>query len=56
MTVDLRQGHRIKMDWLRAQPNAADTKYAKLICSDRPLSIRVDAQRREGVVFWGEAD
>ncbi len=54
MTVDMRLGHTINMDWLRAQPNAADTKYAKLICSDRPISIRVDAQLRKGVVFWGE--
>jgi len=54
MTVDLRLGHKIKMDWLRAQPNAAETKYAKLIYSERPISIRTDARRRKGVVFWGD--
>ena len=54
MTIDLRLGHRIKMDWLRAQPNAADTRYAKLICAERPISIRADARRRKGVVYWEE--
>ena len=53
MTVDMRLGHRIQMDWLRAQPNTADTRFAKLICSERPISIRADAQKRTGMVFWG---
>ena len=52
-TVDTRLSHRINMQWLREQPNTADTRYAKLIRSEHPLTVVADARQRAGVVFWG---
>jgi hypothetical protein len=54
LTVDTRQGHRLRLDWLRDRPGAAPTRLAKLIESDRGISIRVDAHRRAGIAFFEE--
>lgn len=54
MTVDTRLDHRLDLEWLRAQPNAASTSIAKLIRCEVPVSIRVDAESRRGLVFRKE--
>jgi hypothetical protein len=54
LTVDLRRGHQLALEWLRKQRNTAPTKLAKLVESDRDLSIRVDARRRGGMVYFAE--
>jgi hypothetical protein len=53
LTVDVRRGHHLALDWLRKQPNTAQTRLAKLIESPRALCIRVDAHRRGGMVYFG---
>jgi hypothetical protein len=54
LTVDLRAGHHLDLDWLRAQPNQADTRFARLIDAGPRLSLRVDAQRRTGLIYFSE--
>jgi hypothetical protein len=54
LTVDLRAKHELNLDWLRAQPNQGNTKLAKLIDAGPRLSLRVDAHRRLGLVYFGE--
>jgi hypothetical protein len=53
LTVDARGGHSLRDAWLREQPNAAPTRYAKLIrVNGGGLSIRVDAHRGTGLVYF----
>ncbi|MCC6746997.1 MAG: hypothetical protein IT371_05015 [Deltaproteobacteria bacterium] len=51
LTVDTRVGHACNLEWLRAQPNAADTRLVKLIHAPDGLSIRVDGTKRAAVVY-----
>jgi hypothetical protein len=49
--IDPARGDVADLDWLRAQPNRAETRYARLITLDPGLSIRVQGQERLGVVY-----
>jgi hypothetical protein len=51
LTVDTRVGHQAALDWLRQQPNQADTSLVKLIRHEPGISLRVDAHERVGVVY-----
>lgn len=51
LTVDTRCGHEVNLAWMRAQPNQASTRFAKLIRSPEPLSLRVDASRNVGLIY-----
>ncbi|MBW2700903.1 MAG: hypothetical protein JRF33_08795 [Deltaproteobacteria bacterium] len=50
LTVPHMGRHRIDFDWLDAQPAEKETEHARHVRLDRPLSVRVDAGRRRGVV------
>lgn len=52
LTVDTSLEHMLLLDWLRAQPNTADTGLVKLIRSESNLSVRVNAHEGQGVVYW----
>ncbi len=54
LTVDMRQGNHLHLDWLRKQPNAASTRLAKLIFVPRGIGIRVDAHRLYAHAVGGE--
>ena len=51
LTVDVRAGHRLDLEWLRAQPDSGDCSLVKLIKADPPLSVRVDAGQRVGMLY-----
>jgi hypothetical protein len=51
LMVDPGRGDLADLDWLRAQPNRAETRWARLITVDPGLSIRVQGQERLGVVY-----
>jgi len=55
LTVDTRRGHRLDFQWLRDQPNAADTRLVKHIKLEPGACIRVDARRKIGIVYRGDA-
>jgi len=52
LTIDERRGHSLALDWLRRQPNQAETRWAKLIISEAPISIRINAQEKIGVAYF----
>jgi hypothetical protein len=54
LTVDLRGEHKLDLEWLRAQPNQSGTRFARLIDAGPRLSVRVDAHRRTGLVYFAE--
>jgi hypothetical protein len=49
--VDLARGDHLDLGFLRAQPNWADTRYARLLRIDPGLSVRVQGKERLGVIF-----
>jgi hypothetical protein len=49
--VDPGRGDRLDLAWMRAQPNQAPTRYARLLRLEPGLSIRVQGQERVGVVY-----
>jgi hypothetical protein len=51
LMVDRDRGDHLDLDWLRAQPNTADTQLVRLIELRPGLSIRVKGQERVGVVY-----
>lgn len=51
LTVDTRLGHRLNLEWLREQPNLAQTRFAKLIQTSVDVSIRIDATQNTALVF-----
>jgi hypothetical protein len=53
LTIDTRRGHRLDLEWLRAQPNSADTKLVKHIKLSPGAHIRADARRKLGIVYRG---
>jgi hypothetical protein len=51
LMLDPARGDVADLEWLRAQPNRAATRFARLITLDPGLSIRVQGQDRVGVVY-----
>jgi hypothetical protein len=51
LMVDPARGDLLDLAWLRAQPNAADTRYARLLRLDPGLAIRVRGPDRVGVMY-----
>jgi hypothetical protein len=51
LMVDPARGDVVDLAWLRAQPNRAATRFARLIALDAGLAIRVRGQERVGVVY-----
>ena len=49
--VDEARGDRLDLAWLRAQPNQAATRHARLLSISPGLSVRVLGQDRVGVVY-----
>jgi len=51
LMIDPARGDVADLEWLRAQPNRAQTRFARLITIDPGLSIRVQGQERIGLVY-----
>jgi hypothetical protein len=51
LMVDPSRGDVADLEWLRAQPNSASTRFAHLITLDPGLAIRVQGQERLAVVY-----
>jgi len=43
--------HFIDWDWIRKQKHVKDLKYASHVITKKPLVIRIDAQKREGMII-----
>jgi hypothetical protein len=51
LMIDPTRGDVADLEWLRAQPNRANTRLARLITLDSGLAVRVQGQERIGVVY-----
>lgn len=51
LTVDEAKGGFVDLEWLRTSPNHSQTRHAKLIHVTKGISIRVNAQTRQGVAY-----
>ncbi|MBI5482084.1 MAG: hypothetical protein HY906_24730, partial [Deltaproteobacteria bacterium] len=51
LMIEPARGDVVDLEWLRAQPNRAATRFARLITIDPGLAIRVQGQERVGVVY-----
>lgn len=51
LMIDPSRGDVADLDWLRSQPNQAQTRFVRLVTLDPGLSIRVLGQERLGVMY-----
>ncbi|HEY3354867.1 MAG TPA: PEP/pyruvate-binding domain-containing protein [Polyangia bacterium] len=49
--IDAARGDHLDLAWLRAQPNLAQTRYARLLRLDPGFAIRVQGKERAGVLY-----
>ncbi len=51
LTVNEHDGGYVNLDWLRAQPNAFNSKWARLIKFPQGLAVRVNGKSRHALVY-----